>query len=234
MTWPRITAEFLTFGNSQMAYETITIPSVELFATGCHNDDCYDLNDLHEMVKNSQIIKQKPVIKIGHHDQQNFEWPSLGYVDRLRVVGNKLVGDLIDVPKKLGLLIKSGAYGGKSGGGRSAEIFWNFRDGSGRLFRRVFKAISLLGENWAAVSDLAPLNLDGIEALYSRSNTSGICYDSRGQCYKRYEMPMKRAQTYSIKKVGTEFHVTTATGLVMGSHTNLLAAERQRKELSAK
>jgi hypothetical protein len=207
-------------------YETIRIPDYEVFSTGTHNGDTYTLADLEDMVKNSELIGTRPIIKLGHGDAQEVERPALGYVERLRIVGTKLVGDLTGVPAKLGAMILAGQYGRN----RSAEIFWNFVDGAGKTYRRVFKAIALLGETWPAVTNLKPIkNLDVVESLYSK--TSGLCYDDAGRVYKRYELPLKR-KDYSIKPVGNEFHVVADNGLTMGAHSDLLAAERQRKELT--
>lgn len=146
-----------------MPLETVDIKDVEIFAVGNWNGDDFSEKDLDILVSSFMQTKDdlKPYIKIGHGDKQallnNDELPAAGWINNLRRVGNKLVADFMDVPKKVYELIKAKAYRRVS-----AEIYTNYRAASGTL-PLALKAVSILGATTPAVSTLQDIiNLYGL------------------------------------------------------------------------
>lgn len=155
---------------------TIEIKGAEIFATGTWNSDVYNLSDLEAMVEAFGKVGFEPPVKAGHEEGQEqndeirrklFGVPALGYVKRLYLSGKKLLADLGDVPARFGQLIKAGAYKRIS-----AEIFWNYNDEStGKKWPRVLKAISFLGADIPALT-----NLKAVESLYKRIESGALVY----------------------------------------------------------
>lgn len=126
-----------------------SIDGVEIFAVGTWNGEKYTLRDLQDIVDAYDKVGFKPPLKAGH-DEKSGE-PALGWIQNLRIVGNKLVADFKDISQKVYETIK-----GRGWDTVSAEIFWNL-DRNGKVFRRVLKAVALLGIEIPAVADLKPL-----------------------------------------------------------------------------
>ena len=145
--------------------EIFDINNVEIFATGVHNGDKFTDKDLEEMVRSFEEIKPtlKPFLKLGHDEDQELVqtdgMPAIGWIERLRKVGSKLVADFVRVPKKIYELIKIGAYRRIS-----SEIFFNMKIGD-KTFPRALRAVALLGADTPAVQ-----NLDDIIALFKKQN----------------------------------------------------------------
>lgn len=144
------------------APQTFNIPGIEIFAVGTWNGDKWTEADLDQMVNNFQKTQKflKPFLKLGHDEgqklAQNDGLPSLGTVDNLRRIGNKLVADFKNVPSKIFDLIKRKAYSRVS-----SEIFINLKI-MGEKFGKTLKAVALLGGDTPAVQNLAD-----IMALYA-------------------------------------------------------------------
>lgn len=164
------------------AKETVDILGIEVFATGTHNGDTYDVADLEQMVGAAGKVGFEAPVKLGHMEDADTAallkkegMPAFGWVRNLRVQGKKLLADLMEVPKRLGELIQKGAYRRVS-----AEIYWNFQKGKD-IFPRVLKAVSLLGAEIPAVTDLA-----GIEALYRKLGLEAHGKDEAGHEFRTY------------------------------------------------
>jgi hypothetical protein len=162
--------------------ETVEILGVEVFATGVHNGDTYDVADLEQMVGAADKVGFEAPLKLGHMEDDDTAallkkegMPAFGWARNLRVQGKKLLADFMEVPKRLGDLIKKGAYRRVS-----AEIYWNFQKGKD-VFPRVLKAVSLLGAEIPAVTDLA-----GIEALYKKLGLEAKGKDEAGHEFRTY------------------------------------------------
>lgn len=132
---------------------------VEIFSSGTWNGDAYSESDLDAMVSAFHSLGVRPPVKLGHDEAQ--KWfgqkdgaPALGWVANLRRFGTKLVGDLVDVPDALHEMITSKRYRTKS-----AEVYWNYKDGEGRIWPRVLRAVALLGADLPAVSNLQDLQM---------------------------------------------------------------------------
>ena len=136
------------------AAELFNIPNVEIFASGVWNGDKYTNDDLDIMVEafNDPNHKLKPFLKLGHNEDQkllaNDGLPAAGFVSNLRRVGDKLVADFVDMPKKIFELVENKAFRKVS-----SEIFWNIQI-AGKKFKRMLSAVALLGADTPAVSSL--------------------------------------------------------------------------------
>ena len=132
---------------------------VELFSAGTWNGDAYSEADLDAMVSAFHSLGVRPPVKLGHDEAQRWFGqrdgaPALGWVANLRRFGKKLVGDLVDIPDALHGMIESKRYRTKS-----AEVYWNYKDGEGRIWPRVLRAVALLGADLPAVEGLQDLQM---------------------------------------------------------------------------
>lgn len=126
----------------------------EIFSVGEWNGDEYTKKDLEEMVATFEATSQnyKPYIKLGHDDDQkllqNDGLPSAGWVENLRIKGDKLICDIVDIPGKVFKLIKENAYRYVS-----SEIFWNITF-EGKDYPKMLAGVALLGSDMPAVTNL--------------------------------------------------------------------------------
>ena len=129
--------------------QLFSIDGVEVFAPGKWNGENYTLKDLSDMVDAQEKVGFNVPLKAGHAEEEGA--PALGWVKNLRVIGNKLVADFRDIPSKIYEVIKSHGWDSVS-----SEIFWNL-ERDGKIYRRVLKAVALLGIEIPAVAGLKPL-----------------------------------------------------------------------------
>src|SRR3990167_1169299 len=133
---------------------TVSVKDIEVFSVGTHNGDPYSEKDLDAMVDAHREVgaELQPFVKLGHSPQQALiqadGWPSAGWVDNVRRVGEKLVADFKAVPVRLAEIMKRGGYNRVS-----SEVFWNLKRGE-KTFPRVLKAVALLGSTTPAVRNL--------------------------------------------------------------------------------
>lgn len=111
----------------------------------------YTTDDLWEMVRNFSELNRRAPIKVGHSAKQVLAGqsdgdPALGRVTNLRVDGDRLIADLVDIPDVLYTAIKAGLWSEIS-----AEL--EFIDTRGWTLN----AIAILGANLPAVSNLGEL-----------------------------------------------------------------------------
>lgn len=125
------------------------IDGVEVFAAGKHNGMEFTRDDLSIMAYAASQLDYLPAVKLGHTDEKGA--PAFGYLENLRTMGNKLIGDLTSLPQKLYQDIKDKRYGRVS-----LELLPNFERG-GKKFKYAVKAIALLGQEIGAVHGLRPL-----------------------------------------------------------------------------
>lgn len=151
-----------------------SLKGIEIFAVGKWNNDNYTLADLKEMEKNFPKLKGtlQPFVKLGHDSSQKLlqkdGFPAAGWIDNVYVQGEKLFADIVDMPKKIYELIKNKAYKRVS-----SEIYWNLKDQSGQVYKRVLKAIALLGGDTPAVGSLAD-----VQALYTKRYVGEVTADA--------------------------------------------------------
>ncbi len=136
----------------------------EVFSSGQWNKDKYSDKDLQEMVQNFSELKDivKPPAKIGHSESQDYlkkeGLPAAGWVDSLKMVGNKVVAHFKDVPKIVKDLIDKKAYKRVS-----AEIYPKYKNpANGKIYNNVLRAVAFLGAETPAVETLSD-----IAALYN-------------------------------------------------------------------
>lgn len=159
------------------------IRGVEIFSTGTHNGDEYTEQDLDDIVAAFKELDYRPAIKVGHtKDNANkTATPSYGWVRNLRKMGTKLVADFEDMHDSVIDAIRKRQYDRVS-----SEIYFNLhraaKDGVQKVYRRALKAVSLLGAEVPAVSNLVPLHMMEFAA------TEGT-FDGLALCELQMEVP---------------------------------------------
>lgn len=142
--------------------ETYAIQGIDIFAVGEWNGDKYSDKDLDQIVQSFDETRDylKPYVKLGHGEEQSLlrsdELPAAGYIDKIYRKGQKIVADLVRVPKKIYELIKRQAYTKIS-----SELFVNLKV-KGKKYPLALKSIALLGGETPAVH-----TLDEIHGLFS-------------------------------------------------------------------
>lgn len=147
--------------------DTYSLNGIEVFAAGQWNDDIYTVNDIDDIVTAFHATKElsKPYIKLGHSDRQTLlssdELPAAGWITNAYRRGEKLLIDVVGIPRKIYELIKAGGYKRVS-----SELYINSKWG-GRLWPKLLKAVAFLGGETPAVN-----TLEDIHALYSDAETA--------------------------------------------------------------
>jgi hypothetical protein len=133
------------------------IKGVEIFRTGKWNGDSYSVKDLQDIVDSAAGVGFNPPVKLGHAEKSG--GMAFGWVENVRITFDnakksaaRLVADFIDVPEEIVTLVKERRFDAVS-----SEIFWNFKR-NGKTFRRVLKAVALLGAETPGVGNLKPLH----------------------------------------------------------------------------
>ena len=131
----------------------------EIFAVGQWNKDKYSVKNLQEMVNNFNELKDivKPPAKIGHSESQDYlkkeGLPAAGWVNSLKMVGNKVVAHFKDVPKIVKDLIDKKAYKRVS-----AEIYPTYKNpANGKIYNNVLRAVAFLGAETPAIESLSDI-----------------------------------------------------------------------------
>lgn len=128
---------------------------MEIMSVGTWNDNRITLDTLKELETNFHKLKDqiKPPIKLGH--SKDIGQPALGWVSDLKVIGDKLVAYVKDIPDLLRKAIDKKFYKRVS-----CEIFSGFRIGglkNGENHGKVLKAVAILGADSPAVTNLKDL-----------------------------------------------------------------------------
>lgn len=136
---------------------------VEILSVGTWKGRDYSLSDLQAMEKNFYRLhgQLKPPLKFGHSDDQKLTGqkdgdPALGQIADLRVIGDKLIATLSNMPEIVQDAISKGLYTNVS-----SEVSWGAML-DGEAIGPVLTALSLLGADLPAVS-----NLSGLKAYLS-------------------------------------------------------------------
>lgn len=131
----------------------------EIFSTGEWNGERFGRADLAEIARNFEALRPQlqPPLKFGHDAGQTLLGqhdgdPALGWVDALRVDGERLVATFAGVPEIVRQAIAAGRYRRVS-----AELYFDVRRGGERL-GKALKAVALLGADLPAVTNLADLS----------------------------------------------------------------------------
>ena len=157
----------------EMKEESKSYLECEIFAVGQWNKDKYNSKDLQQMVDNFNELKDvvKPPAKIGHSEHQDLlkkeGLPAAGWVDKLKMVGDKVIATFRDVPKVVKDLIDRKAYKRVS-----AEIYPKYKNPiNGKVYNNVLRAVAFLGSDVPAVE-----TLQDISNLYKDNNQEYSVY----------------------------------------------------------
>ncbi len=161
------------------------LKGVEIFSAGVWNGDPYTEGDLDAIVAAYPQMPRRPPVKLGHTEGQKFfgqpdGHPALGWVEKIYREGKKLLADLTGVPDALMGMIRSRAYEKVS-----AEIYWNYKLAEGTVLPRALKAVSLLGADMPAVSNLQDLQA----TLLGENDRIARAYGDDASEVKTYEIP---------------------------------------------
>lgn len=125
------------------------IRNVEILKTGTHKGLKFTRDDLDKIVDAFKALDFRPPVKLGHDDAPGA--PAVGWVENVRRVGDKLVADFGDIPKRIHEMVRERMFDTVS-----SEVFVNL-ERSGKKFARALRAVALLGANIPAVPGLKPL-----------------------------------------------------------------------------
>lgn len=127
-----------------------TVQAVEVMRVGTWNDIEFTLADLDEMIAAFNARPFSVPLKVGHGEVAGM--PAYGWVDRIFRRGEVLFADFRDVPGWIfDCVFVQHQYDHVS-----IEVFFNLKVGD-KTFKRVLKAVALLGAETPAVSGLSPL-----------------------------------------------------------------------------
>lgn len=215
--------------------EKFNISGVEVFSAGTWNGDEYTKDDLGVMVQAFDENKSgfRPFLKLGHDEKQSLlqkdGLPSAGWVERLYIVGDKLMADFVDIPKKVYELIRVKAYRKVS-----AEIFWNLKV-KDKTYKRLLGAVALLGSDVPGVMNLSDIlsmyKFEGAEPPKIYSKNKEIDYDNltilneRGEIMTKTENEIKLE--YDLKVKNDEIEAEKARVQKLEEETASLKSEAE-------
>ena len=211
--------------------ELKSIDGMEVFSAGTWNGDKYTIKDIDEMVAAFNETKSffKPKIKLGHNKEQQLlqkdGLPNAGLINNLYRKGEKLLADVVKIPKKVAELIDLGGFPD-----RSSEIYWDIKL-NGNPFKRVLSAVSLLGTEMPAVQ-----NLSDILALYGLDNYDGIksyAQDNENYTVKilSYDIGKEKTMEKTEKEVKLESKVETLEDQAKNYSTDIETKDAEIAEL---
>ncbi len=137
--------------------ETVNLFDQEIFSAGDYGKKGkYSIEDLQVIAENGKKLKDKikPPIKLGHFSAIDTGLPAMGWVENLRVSGDKLIADFKEVPKKIADIMKAKGYRRVS-----AEIYAEPIHGCNPP---ALRAVALLGSDIPEVK-----TLEDIQTLYN-------------------------------------------------------------------
>ncbi len=176
------------------------IQDVEIFATGKHmGSEVINItdNDLQEMVNSFNELQGvggfQPVLKLGHDDVQKFFGarkgaPNLGFVEKLRIEGSKILADFSNIPDALFDLIKQRRFNSVS-----IEMFPK-TEFNGKQFKNVLTAVALLGAELPAVKGLKDL----AATLFTEEIETGFLLPGDKIELKEQDMPFSQEQVDTL------------------------------------
>ena len=202
------------------------VKDVQLFEIGQANSKHITLDMLKDIVDNFYILKnyhQVPMAVLGHDEKQELlkksGLPAAGWLNNLKQVGKRLVGDFIDVPKTVADLLAKGAYKNKS-----IEIYPNL-EYNGENFKTVLRRIAFLGFDIPKIKGLGDILARYSEDSETRSNNNLITFfvedlDMKLQRFK-YD-GFSESNTFGLDDVITS---QTAKGKIIEMSKNTMTVE---------
>lgn len=212
---------------------------VEIFSAGVWNGDPYTEADLDQIVSAYGEMPRRPPLKLGHSEAQKFfgqadGHPALGWVEKIYRSGKKLLADFVNVPDTLIGMIRNKSYDKVS-----AEIYWNYKLADGKVLPRALKAVSILGADWPAVSNLQDLQAallgeaDRIVKAHGEDDAEVRVYEHQEKEERSQDMPEDvKKYTDQIAVLTTERDTATADGKAAIARAE--AAEKQAVEAELK
>ncbi len=214
----------------------------EVFSAGKWNGDEYTETDLDEMVQNFTELSEvvKPPVKIGHDVSK---WkdglPSLGWITGLRKEGQKLIAKFSDVPELIYKAIKEKLYKRVS-----SEIYWNYKN-AGKVYRRVFAGLALLGADVPAVTNLKDLEVflsqldntstfEEVRAYDIINNETDGGHNMTDQEKKDYEDKLAAEKAAREKADADRIKAENELKEFKAKEAVRLEAEKKAKEMTAK
>ena len=187
-----------------MTPETSHTIDAEIFSVGEWNGERFSHEDLAEIASNFERLRGvvQPPLKFGHDESQTLLGqqdgdPALGWVQGLRVVGDRLVATFAGMPSVVLEAIRKGRYRRVS-----AELYFNVRQG-GQVLGKALKAVALLGADLPAVTNLRDLTAF-LHAADGKSLQTG---EARVFTMDRHDSPAKERcmpTTPDIEELQTE------------------------------
>lgn len=148
------------------------LESVPIFKVGSWKGYNYKIEDLDEIVKNTNaLIKEKlhePPVKLGHREDQKklleeSGLPAFGYVERLYRIGDQIFADIIDVPDEVMDWVARRLYDKVS-----SEIYLEYEHPETKEnIGKVLRAVAFLGADIPAVKGLGSI-------MFHKENKSKI------------------------------------------------------------
>ena len=206
------------------------LKGVEIFSAGVWNGDPYTEGDLDAIVAAYPQMPRRPPVKLGHAEGQKFfgqpdGHPALGWVEKIYREGKKLLADLTGVPDALMGMIRSRAYEKVS-----AEIYWNYKLAEGTVLPRALKAVSLLGADMPAVSNLQDLQA----ALLGENDRIARAYGDDASEARTYEIAQSAEGSEEMEKKEYDEKIATATTERDAATARAEAAEKRALESDLK
>jgi len=222
--------------------ETVDIDNVEVLAVGTWRGTpetkTYTKKDLDEVVKSfkeltgNKQLNYEPPVKLGHDAGQKLlqkdGYPAAGWIESLKRVGDKLVANIRDVPKKIGDIVKAGGYKKVS-----SEVYHDYEMG-GKVYPLVLKAVSFLGGDIPAVKTLQDIiaqygdnqedQLDIV--IYEMGEKSEVSYDELSAGLEEW---LSKVEDKIKGRVGAPAFRTFASE-IKGRLKAMLAKETQHEE----
>jgi cation transport regulator ChaB len=146
---------------SESEPETYDLPNIEIFAAGTWKDSVgklhkFDKSSLQNIIEAFNELKGKvdPPLKLGHSIKQELlasgGLPAAGWLDNLRISGNKILADFKKIPSKIYKIIKNGGLKRVS-----PEIVYDYQaQPGGKKYPLFLEAAALLGVEQKAMKTL--------------------------------------------------------------------------------
>ncbi len=163
-------------------------------------------------------------MKLGHDKEQKVArasgLPSVGYVERVYVVGDKLMADFEDIPEKVFIAIKNKAYRKVS-----CEIFYGVEVGDSK-HSHVISAVALLGNELPGV-----MNLNDLLGQYSHLSTGEVfAILEKQDTFKQYSQTFELETTEDIPMPKSEVELKLEADLATKTEA-FTALEAEKAEL---
>jgi hypothetical protein len=216
--------------------ECITLKDKEICAVGTFNASTGKIkitkDILIKMAENYNKLKDKlkvPFI-LGHSSYKKGDSMAAGWLENLRVVGNKLVSDITKVPKTIAEAIKNGRYRGVS-----IEAVSKWVDGTtGEAYNHVLTALAALGVKEPAVPGLNDFNVtfesenqDAYSIFFASENSKASEEDDNKNKRKEDKKEMEKTQELEKQNAKLEAEKKAINDELEATKAAKLEAEKQ-------